>query len=167
MTTKAKQQRTLPLNLDVERLHNAFPEVARLLGQVIPHEQIESILHMRRTDSRYRGVLWQWRNEVEQKTGIWIDGKHSEAIGVGFMVLAAKPLLMHANRKREQAARTALKSARRAANANPEQLTTAERRLRDHIATSARSAALALMEAPPPFPPAPKPPIPNPQRIKS
>jgi hypothetical protein len=147
--TKQTIVKALPVDIDVEKLCNAFPfdALPGMVGKVIPHAQIESVIGQLRTSSRYKQIVWKWRERIEEQTGIWLDGKDGEAVGEGFKVLADKPLLTFAERKRGHVAKASARVARRAANVRSSALTPHERRVRDHVILSARTAHSVLVES--------------------
>jgi hypothetical protein len=67
---------------DVRLLLAAFPDV-RSDGRLIRHEEIEAVLRIPRTSSRYHTVTWKWRRVLEDERGVYLDGRSAQ--GAGFI----------------------------------------------------------------------------------
>jgi hypothetical protein len=78
----------LPTGPEVKKLEEAFPEMEKRRGTTILHEDIEAVLRLPRTESRYKTVVNAWRSKVRREHGIDIRGDLPEVIGVGYRVLA-------------------------------------------------------------------------------
>jgi hypothetical protein len=57
-------------------------------GTVIKYETFEEILGLEHSSDRFKAVLNSWRKGIYREHGLEITGQHSEAWGIGLLVLA-------------------------------------------------------------------------------
>jgi len=84
------------IEADVELLRKAFPNMEPE-GQIIRHTELEALLKMRRSQSRYKTVTRKWRDLVFQETQCYLDGRTAE--GQGFRVLNGDQMVRCGARK--------------------------------------------------------------------
>lgn len=82
-------------DIDVELLQKVFPDLQQD-GREITHEQLETVLHMSRAQSRYRTVVNKWRRNLLRERGVWLDGQVAQ--GRGFVVLTPDEMVRYGNR---------------------------------------------------------------------
>jgi hypothetical protein len=81
MTDGKIYKKGLPYAPDIRRLDDAFPTPDE--GQLLRYEQIEEVLHCRRTETRFRTVLASWRRSLWRTRNI-----DTEAVaGTGIKIL--------------------------------------------------------------------------------
>lgn len=74
----------IPTGADVKRLLDTYSELK--VGDEIAHEDVEGVLQITRTASRYRTVTGAWRRFLQRQ-----ENKQVEAVpGIGFRVLNPK-----------------------------------------------------------------------------
>lgn len=97
----------VPTDPDIQALRARWPESGLSVGMVIPFDEIEALLRMRRSDCRFKTVTNRWRKVIENGTGTIILGSER---GIGFRVLSNSQKLDLGNQKFA----SAVKSSRRA-----------------------------------------------------
>lgn len=73
----------VPTDIEIRRLREKYPETDLAEGQIITHEEIESIIQERRDSYRYKTVTLRWRKLVEHLSGKILG----PVLGVGLKVL--------------------------------------------------------------------------------
>ena len=71
----------VPTAPDVTRLEEAFPDLPD--GKLIQWDEMETVLHFTKTDSRFRTVVGAWRKKLERERNIILGA----VAGVGLEVL--------------------------------------------------------------------------------
>lgn len=74
----------VPTDIDVGKLRARWPEHCLIVGQVVLHSDIETLLNLLRDTNRYRNVVKRWRDRIESETGHLILGA---VPGIGYRVL--------------------------------------------------------------------------------
>lgn len=88
----------IPYGPDVKRLAEAFPVPELTEGLVITHTKMESILEVKRSTSRYYGVVNAWISKQKHDNGIIIIWQSS----IGLKVLNPAEVLEHAETRTKQ-----------------------------------------------------------------
>ena len=74
----------VPFDPDIRKIREAYPDSSLEEGQVIPYEQIEAVLQVKKGTSRFLGVTNSWRKRVNnENNGLRIETEPGE----GFKVL--------------------------------------------------------------------------------
>lgn len=161
MTTKipsiANGRLTQP---EVDKLMERYSRIARN-GDVITHEEIESLIGVSRSEGHYRSVIKKFRQALEDERGVVLDGR--TARGVGFRVLTAEDFTTFAGREFRSGYRKTKRAVKVAALAPDDELTPSGRLRRDHallhMSTTLQSmAGTRKALAAPPQPPSLAPP---------
>jgi hypothetical protein len=113
----------IPAQPDVDKLRRAFPDSRLLPGYIIPYAEIEKIINVPASDSRFRSVTNKWRREIERETNKIIGVNP----GSNFVVLSESEKVDLSGRKLNSAARAAKRSYVIIARTDLQQLTDEER----------------------------------------
>lgn len=116
----------VPTGLDVDALVVKFGVPAP--GATILHEDIESVLHLGPTTSRFWSVTAAWRKRLHREHNLVLVGNRKG----GFDVLRASERITHAVSRMQQGARIIRKGAEIAAATDRGDLNAEERRVADH-----------------------------------
>ena len=92
MKIEKNPQIEVDVNLLLERMSDLLPD-----GSVVQHAQIESLLSLRRGESRYKTVTNRWRRTIFDERGIYLDGM--TAMGEGYRALTPDEMIRFANRR--------------------------------------------------------------------
>ena len=126
----------VPTEMDVRKLRESYSEGALEIGKVIPYEEVEKLLGVRRTDHRWQTVTHRWRKIVEREAGVIIGTVSGEA----FKVLDSRETLDTACGKFRSAVRFTRRSLVLNAYVDRKKLSEAEVKRHDFL--NARSAAI-------------------------
>jgi|GraSoiStandDraft_4_1057263.scaffolds.fasta_scaffold146857_2 hypothetical protein len=92
----ARFDRNPRIDADVQlllgRFRNLLPD-----GRVLQHVEIEGLLQLTRTSSRYRTVTDKWRRVLFDEQHVFLDGR--SAHGEGFTALTPDEMIRFANRR--------------------------------------------------------------------
>ena len=89
-------------DVDVQLLSDVFPDLLPD-GREITHGQIEAILKMPRSASRYQTVVRRWRRQIFQERRVYLDGMLAQ--GRGLIALTPDEMVRFANRRVRAAGR--------------------------------------------------------------
>ncbi len=117
----------VPTEPDVKLLLAAFPDPQR--GQLITHEQIEGVITVHRSSSRYRTVVAAWRRRLINESNL-----DTTAIpGVGIRVLAEYDRVTASAKDYRRGVATVGKATRRVSRVQVERLTEQEQTKAEHV----------------------------------
>lgn len=98
----------LPYGPDIRRLDEAFPVSSLTEGRVIKHEELEAVLELKRTSSRYYAVVRSWISHCRNSDNIFLVWEPR----VGLKVLPPAEVLDHAETKTRQKIRQTARAIR-------------------------------------------------------
>jgi len=124
----------IPTDPDIKQIREAFPEDQLNALDEIPYEDIENLLGIPQTSSRFRAVTNRWRKIVEDETGLVIGVIR----GKGFKLLNDEEKLDLSVGKLRTAVRQSHKSYRYASLVDAKALNEENKKRLDHI--TSRSA---------------------------
>lgn len=84
------------VDADVRMLLGVFSDLLPD-GREVQHEQIETVLKLARTSSRYRTVTKKWRRIVFEERGVYLNGRG--VAGRGFVALLPNEMVRFGNRE--------------------------------------------------------------------
>lgn len=129
----------VPTDIDVRALRDAFPDSGLKVGQIIPYEEVEKAIKVRKESHRFKTVTNRWRHLVEKDSGLVIGAE----AGKGFCVLDNSGKLGLSCQK----VRTSVRAARRAIHVagyvERKELNEEERARYDLMASKAAGIAIA------------------------
>jgi len=116
----ARFDRNPRIDADVQLLLGRFRDLLPD-GRLLQHVEIESLLKLTHTSSRYRSVTDKWRRVLFEEQHLYLDGRGGR--GLGFVVLTPDEMIRFANRRVRAVGRALHKAIRIIATPRPEDLT--------------------------------------------
>lgn len=132
----------VPTAADVKKLKEALSADLKV-DQVIPHEQIEAVIALKRTTSRYRTVVSAWRRQLLDEQNVDLDS----IAGVGYLVLTEPERVRVSIRDHRRGTRKVSRSVGRMARVRTETLPDAERVQAEHASRLMQGSLVALRSA--------------------
>lgn len=118
-------ERNPRIDADVELLLGRFRDLIPD-GRVIRHEDIESLVRLKRTEGRYQTITKRWRTVLLNEQRVFLDGR--AASGAGFMVLTPDDMIRYSNKRVRQVGRILRKAIQVASLPDPSELKSSEMR---------------------------------------
>ena len=131
----------VPMEPDVRKLREQYPEGRMKPGQVMSYDEVEAVLKVPKDSGRFYGVTNKWRKIVEEETGIILGVERGE----GFKVLAEGEKVDLSGNKLRMAARAARRSYLIASRVDIKKLTDDDKARLDHYIVNS-SKTLAAMQ---------------------
>jgi hypothetical protein len=139
----------VPTEPDVEKLRKEWPEEELEPGDIIPYDEVCSIIGVKFRQSRFRTVTNAWRKMVEEETNIIIGTEPS----VGFRVLSESEKAKLSGSKLRASTRAAKRSYIVAARVDRCKLEEEEQKKLDHyVGVSAKIILAAKLRGKPILP---------------
>ena len=133
----------IPIEPDMVKLRNAFPESKMKTGDMIAYSQIGEVINAEYGTNRFRSVTNRWRREVTRETNIILGPEPKK----GFVVLSESKKVDLSGSKLRSAARAATQSYMVAARVNIHELSEKEKVRYDHLVnTSSKILAAAQIK---------------------
>jgi hypothetical protein len=138
----------MPTDIDVRRLEEAFPKLQE--GDDISHEQVEAVIGVDHTKSRYRVVTNAWRKQLLRDSNIELGS----VSGVGFRCLKPEERISGSVKGFQQGVRKQMRSVKRSAlvRTDDERLMKKQDLLRRYGAAIVNEATNMMKEIEPPKP---------------
>jgi hypothetical protein len=118
-------QRNPRTDADVELLLGRFRDLVPD-GRTIAHEEIESVLRIPRTQSRYKTVTTRWRAVLLDEQRVFLDGR--AALGAGFVLLTPDEMIRYSNKRVRAVGRILRRAIQVASLPHPSELKSSEMR---------------------------------------
>jgi hypothetical protein len=119
-------ERNPRIDEDVELLLGRFRDILQD-GRLIRHDEIEAVLGIRRTVSRYKTVTNKWRRILMEEQRVFLDGR--SALGEGFKSLTPDDMIRYTNRRVRQMGHMLRKALQVASLPHPSELKNSEARV--------------------------------------
>lgn len=114
----------------IKRLEAKYPEIDKMRGTILTHEELESIVGEPRDANRYRTIVSAYRKKVWREHGIMISGRGTD--GAGFKILTDDEQVAFGADDRGRAKRYARRGFIAVTNVDADNLSPEKKRLRDY-----------------------------------
>lgn len=153
----------LPTGPDVRKLQEHFPDMESRIGSVITHEEIETVIGIKRDQARYKTIVTAWRKRIAKDSNgrVQIRGDLREYVGIGFRVLNDSEMVEFHTDLKQSMTRKGRRAYIVLVNSDESKLTDEQKRIRNHGLHAMKMIQTAIVESRKFLPEPPKPPQSN------